>query len=134
MSLQYVVWRFCNKYAYLVPPLHLLSAFLLSFTDVNNQLSYNAGARLGISEVAMIVYIAFFFNPRAKFCLFTKVCVVFSSFLFILWELGSIINYELYEKLFDRWAFIASIFTTIVLYYQFRTKNKPSKERLMKKH
>jgi hypothetical protein len=83
----------------------------------------------------MVVYIAFFFNPRAKFCMFTKVCVVFSFILFVLWELESLISYQQYEKLFDRWAFVASIFTTVVLSYQsiakyYRNKLLKSKIKL----
>lgn len=123
-SMQFFIWKFCNKWAYLVPPLHLLSGFILSFTDVNNQLSYNAGARFGISEIVMFVYVAFFFNPKSKFCLFTKVCVISSSVLFLLWELRSFINYDLYEKLFDRLAFIISIIATIILFYKYKFKSK----------
>lgn len=122
MSFIWHIWKFCNKYAYLVPPIHLLSAFILSFYDMTSDLAICVGVRTGVSDLILVPYFAYYLNPIKKYCLFTYVSLagVFSQI--VLNEFGTYVSYAQYSQIYDRWTFVLSLGLSIILGFVLKKK------------
>lgn len=67
---------------YLVPPIQILVLVVLAIIELSTDYKFsktelfNLGFNLGSSTFTLLVYLAFFFNPKLRHCLFTRCMVI----------------------------------------------------------
>jgi hypothetical protein len=115
-----------KTYVYLIPPIQLMTLVVLSVIELettykfSQTLLFHLGANNGSSTATLLVYVAYFFNPKFRHCLFTR-CIVIGLILNqILYYLSLLITNELYQQLYT----IASFFVAITAYWIYLFRNK----------
>jgi len=107
-----------KRYVYLLPPLQLLSAFVLSFVEIDGYSWVKWGNGSGFSIATGVVYFVLFVII-GRYCLFTKVaaCGLFfiSLFNFITSFYVTAENYIVYENAYAKIISSLSLVMTFII-------------------
>lgn len=115
-----------KTYVYLLPPIQILVLVVMATIELltdfkfSETLLFHLGFNVGNSTFTLLVYIAFFFNPKLRYCLFTRCMVVGLILNQILYYLSFFISNEYYQKLYTITAFAVAI----VGYWIYLFRNK----------
>lgn len=109
---------FIRKYVYLIPPIQLAHAFILSFCELDSETWIKIGNIDGFSIATGVIYITHFCYT-GKYCLFTKIaswsCLSISILNFITACLVTPDTYGIYENLYAKTITIISALLWAVL-------------------
>jgi len=115
-----------KTYVYLLPPIQILVLVVLATIELtttfrfSETLLFDIGFNVGSSTISLLVYVAFFFNPKLRYCLFTRCMVVGLILNQILYYLSFFITNQDYQKLYT----ITSFSIAIVGYWIYLFRNK----------
>lgn len=104
-----------KTYVYLLPPIQILVLVVLATIELTTSfkfsqtLLFDIGFNMGNSTFTLLVYVAFFFNPKLRYCLFTRCMVVGLILNQFLYYLSFFIPNEYYQKLYTITAFAIAI-------------------------
>jgi len=117
------------KIIHLIPiAMALAVVFVAVYEAISNQLvtdgiMFELQFYLGSSVSNIIICFALFFNPKLKFCSFTK-WTVFGLFLnVVLYKVGDYIPNIWYQKLYTILAFLIVYIGWLLYYYRNKTNN-----------
>lgn len=105
-----------KTYVYLLPPIQILVLVVLATIELTTDfkfsetLLFHLGFNVGNSTISLLVYVAFFFNPKLRYCLFTRCMVVGLILNQILYYLSFFIPNDYYQKLYTIASFLIGIF------------------------
>jgi hypothetical protein len=115
-----------KDYVYIIPPLQLLHAFVLSFIEVDQYKWVVIGNSDGFSVATGLVYVSFFCYTK-RFCLFTRIASwsVFSISVFNLISalVLSSYKYPIYEAWYARIATGIAV-ALWVIYFNSKSQKK----------
>ncbi len=115
-----------KTYIYLIPPIQILTLVVLASIELSTNYKFsetqlsNLGLNLGNSNATLLVYVVIFFNPKLRYCLFTRCMVVGIVLNQFLYYLSIFISNELFNKLYT----IICFGVAIVGYWILLFKNK----------
>lgn len=113
-----------TRLIYLVPPIQMLVLFILSLIEwftpyrFSQDLLINLGLYSGLSWLALLVYVALFFNSKLRYCLFTRCMVVGLVLNQILNQISPLIKKELYDQLYTIISFTIAFVGYLILLYR----------------
>lgn len=116
LTREFAYW--VKQYVYILPPLQLISAFVLSFVEIDGYSWVKWGNGSGFSVVTGIVYLVLFVII-GRYCLFTKVAAfglfLISLFNFITSFYVTAENYIIYENAYAKIISALTLFLTLIL-------------------
>jgi len=113
-----------TRLIYLVPPIQMLVLFILSLIEwftpyrFSQDFLINLGLYSGLSWLALLVYLALFFNAKLRYCLFTRCMVVGLALNQILNQISPLIKKELYDQLYTIISFTIAFVGYLILLYR----------------
>lgn len=111
---------FIAKYAYVLPPLQMAALLYLALFDVSDNVLKKLAEDFGNSTISLICYVALFFNPKLRYCLFTRVIVIGLVLNHLLYKIGSLLAYDTYGDIYTALIAGSSILAWWIILFRNR--------------